>query len=300
VKKEFRYGKKVCETREARGWTQEHLAAVAGIDARTIQRVEKGLTKNKETLLAIAAAFGVDLESLQSTWLIAESRIVQAWLVTSREQLIGIEEAHRWEECRIVILAPLTQEGQREVRRLLDQVMADRDVTEPDEPELWESYLESVEEPLEQLFGLGLAMFLLDETKDLLLCPVGDLKPLSDHIPDWRVQYIFVVPRHGCFSLGPNEALHWFNPNCPAAVDSVWRAARPKGASGMRTFRNALWAVVQRRAEEGTNWCDSCFPVRARGSRITLEYLEEVTGLSRAQLYSIYESGAEEGFLGLA
>jgi DNA-binding XRE family transcriptional regulator len=42
MRTEYRYRNKIKESREARGWTQEHLAAVADVDARTIQRVETG------------------------------------------------------------------------------------------------------------------------------------------------------------------------------------------------------------------------------------------------------------------
>ena len=53
MRQEFRYGKKIQQLREQKGWTQDHLAAVAGLEPRTIQRVENQ-TKNPETLLAIA------------------------------------------------------------------------------------------------------------------------------------------------------------------------------------------------------------------------------------------------------
>ena len=80
MRKEYRYGKKVRQLREERGWTQEHLAAVAGIESvRTVQRVEKGETKNLETLQAIANGFDVELAALRDTWRIAESRLVRTW-----------------------------------------------------------------------------------------------------------------------------------------------------------------------------------------------------------------------------
>jgi transcriptional regulator with XRE-family HTH domain len=42
--------------REARAWSQEHLAAVAALSACTIQRVEAEGVASPETRLAIAAA----------------------------------------------------------------------------------------------------------------------------------------------------------------------------------------------------------------------------------------------------
>jgi len=50
--------------REDRAWSQEHLAAVAGLSARTIQRVESESSASRETRMAIAAALGIDLAQL--------------------------------------------------------------------------------------------------------------------------------------------------------------------------------------------------------------------------------------------
>jgi transcriptional regulator with XRE-family HTH domain len=61
MKTEFRYGRKIRQQREARAWTQEHLAALAGVETRTIQRAERDQTKSPETLNAIGAAFNLDV-----------------------------------------------------------------------------------------------------------------------------------------------------------------------------------------------------------------------------------------------
>lgn len=50
--------------REDRAWSQEHLAAVAGVSLRTIQRVESESKASPETRLALASAFGVDVAQL--------------------------------------------------------------------------------------------------------------------------------------------------------------------------------------------------------------------------------------------
>lgn len=50
--------------RRLRCWSQEHLAGAANITARTVQRVEEGRRVSGETLLAIAAAFGISAEEL--------------------------------------------------------------------------------------------------------------------------------------------------------------------------------------------------------------------------------------------
>ena len=45
--------------RESRAWSQEHLAGVAGLSVRTVQRVERGDGASLETRMALASAFEV-------------------------------------------------------------------------------------------------------------------------------------------------------------------------------------------------------------------------------------------------
>ena len=46
--------------REERAWSQEHLATVAGLSARTVQRLEADGNASLESKMAIAAAFDVE------------------------------------------------------------------------------------------------------------------------------------------------------------------------------------------------------------------------------------------------
>ncbi|WP_242111331.1 helix-turn-helix domain-containing protein [Luteimonas aquatica] len=46
--------------REERAWSQEHLAMVSGLSARTIQRLEAEGKASHESRLALAAAFGIE------------------------------------------------------------------------------------------------------------------------------------------------------------------------------------------------------------------------------------------------
>lgn len=46
--------------REGRAWSQEHLASVAGLSARTVQRLEADGNASLESKMAIAAAFDVE------------------------------------------------------------------------------------------------------------------------------------------------------------------------------------------------------------------------------------------------
>ena len=59
--------------REAKSWSQEHLANAAGLSTRTIQRVEADGIGSAETRLALAGALGVAVSQLASTSGISES-----------------------------------------------------------------------------------------------------------------------------------------------------------------------------------------------------------------------------------
>ncbi len=49
------------------GWSQEQLAALAGLSTRTIQRVERGQQPSVETLKALGAVFDLDFNTLRET-----------------------------------------------------------------------------------------------------------------------------------------------------------------------------------------------------------------------------------------
>ena len=47
-------------------WSQEQLATITGVSARTIQRIENGHPPSLETLKALAAGFGTSVDELRS------------------------------------------------------------------------------------------------------------------------------------------------------------------------------------------------------------------------------------------
>lgn len=56
----------VKKLRLQRGWSQEHLAELVGVSARTIQRIEKGFKPCFETSKALASIFEVDVANFTS------------------------------------------------------------------------------------------------------------------------------------------------------------------------------------------------------------------------------------------
>lgn len=55
---------KIKRWREERYWSQEHLADLAGIGTRTVQRIETGEAASYDSVMALAAAFNVDVVAL--------------------------------------------------------------------------------------------------------------------------------------------------------------------------------------------------------------------------------------------
>ncbi len=285
MKKEVTFGRKIRQLREERAWTQEHLAEVAGIESvRTVQRVEGCETQGAETLRAIAAAFDVTVQDLQTVRAIPESQRIGAWLVSDYRRFVDFEQAHHWNMSYRSVVAPLSEEDRQSVDDLLEQMFADRECIDRLDGELWDCYLEHVREPLESLFELGVVLFVLGERRDLLLS--SDLKPLKDHIPNWLAQHFMVVPKHGCFRLNSDDPLHRFNVDCKAASDALFLAVKNKEV-GAHVYDNALWAAMQPATKETVRWCETCFPLLPGGARITFEYIEQVTGMSRYQLHAL-------------
>lgn len=60
-------GKKVLALRNERCWSQDHLAATAGLSVRTIQRIEKGGSGSLESMKALASVFEMTTPSLYIT-----------------------------------------------------------------------------------------------------------------------------------------------------------------------------------------------------------------------------------------
>lgn len=93
----------VRKQREGRAWPQRQLAEVAGVNLRTIQRLEKDGTASFETLMGIAQAFGMDIKQLNPTSRHQEKMLPQKRvyllprLTTGRELTNIFEGAHRFQ-----------------------------------------------------------------------------------------------------------------------------------------------------------------------------------------------------------
>jgi hypothetical protein len=242
------------------------------------------VTQSYETLLAIAGAFDAPVDSLRSTWLIPESRLVGVQTVNTWKEFVAAEESSRTQEFAKVIMVPLKDDRQEEVRETFEQVFTDRELIEPD--------VHSIKEPLQQLFDWKFSLFLLDQQRDLLLRTDGGFKPEKPYIEDWRGRYFVLVPRYGCFRLSVTEPLHRFTDDCPIANEILFQIVKRK-ATGLFVYTNAVFAISQSGDEGAVSWCERCFPLLPSGTRISFEYIEQVTGLTRDQLSAVYTMASE-------
>ena len=79
---------KIKRWREERHWSQEHLAELAGIGVRTVQRIETGDKASGDSLKALAAAFNVDVMALTVD---AKSEAAKAAVQTHAEGLAALK-----------------------------------------------------------------------------------------------------------------------------------------------------------------------------------------------------------------
>jgi transcriptional regulator with XRE-family HTH domain len=81
---------KLRRLREDRHWSQEHLAELAGVGVRTVQRIENGEKSSNESLKALAAAFNIDASDLtENTNAKAEKLIRQKVTKTVADMRLG-------------------------------------------------------------------------------------------------------------------------------------------------------------------------------------------------------------------
>jgi len=258
MKTEYRYAPKVRELRQARGWTQEHLASVAGVTPRTIQRIESDRTRGLEALMAVAQALDTTVGALRTKFWVAESKPLQALTIQKADDFEeATSRAHH--DFMHMLLAPLSDAGRDQVERLTSEILADLDIC-ADDREMMRGWIESARGPFTELRRMGLQYFSVQERRDRFL---KGTRP-GERIPveDWGRCYFAVVPEHGCFHMGgrgSTEPVHRFNPDCPQAIEAV-RSLFGR-ATEVGVFATDLHAIRAAGGEEHLRWCDNCFPL---------------------------------------
>ena len=159
MKTEIRYGTRVKAERLKRGWTQEHLAEVADVTVRTVARIEKGEVQGLESLMAIAAAFEMELGKLGQIFRIAEVKPLRSLAIRRAEDLqVALNRAYHSGLYRPMLL-PMRTDLQECAEKLLETIFSDLQYLSPDEPEIVRSWVQSVKESVEELHGMGMEIF---------------------------------------------------------------------------------------------------------------------------------------------
>ena len=297
MRTEIRYGKRISELRQERGWTQEHLASVTGLDARTIQRVEKNVTRGQETLMAIASAFDLAIPELGRRYWIAESKPLSALTIQkSTDFFETIRRASHYYSYRTIV--DLRPEIEAIAEPLIEEIFADIWAMSPDEPELVRAWCRSAEEPLARLQELNLDIFSIQEQRDVFLRD-RDGQPLP--FEDCSTGYYIIVPKHAAFHIGgpgSQSPVHRFNDQCPAAIKTTLDLLKKPEMIGLGS--TAVHLAQGAGGEDKLCWCDDCFPRCADGGRLGWDYLERILGLSKDQLLLVLGHSEDLPILGLA
>lgn len=280
MKREYRFGDKIREFRQDRGWSQEDLAAASGLGVRTVQRAERGETRVGATLCALAAAFQVEVKDLKTAYWVAEARPPQALMIASAEDFrTAVSRAHHiYDYQKLVTVKP---ELEAEVDDLMGQIFDDILIMAPGEC-YYDSYIKSLHEPLAQLRTMGLSFFSIQECRDMFIKgrEPGERMPVEDI----TTSHFMLVPTYGCFQTAESVdgPLHRFSSDCEDGVSTLLQVTR--GKRQIRIFINFVFAAFEVDTEAPGEWCDVCFPKAVDGSRITLEDIQNVTGLSLEQI----------------
>ena len=179
--------------REKRNWTQEHLAAVADVSPRTIQRFEKDGSHSQETLSAVAAAFDVDCQDLlkraqeqpkeQPSGELDPYLVVHlARCLTGKALFDGIGSCHAHHSDYPENLTPRQAEV---VGWLFDFVSDYNDIRDDVSPSHRIGYEQEMTSRLNELDEMGLAVFCGAYRRKFT---VADGKPM-----DWRVAIVTVT-----------------------------------------------------------------------------------------------------------
>jgi transcriptional regulator with XRE-family HTH domain len=290
MKTEIRYGKRIKEERQKRGWTQEHLAGVAGIAPRTIARIEKDEVRGLDSLMAIGAAFGMELQELVQTFRIAEAKPLRSLVIRRAEDLhVAFSRAHHSGLYR-TMLAPLRLDLEERAEELLETIFSDLQYLSPDESDLMRSWVQSVKEPIEELHAIGMEIFSIQDRRERFIGEPGPKKLLED----WTTGYYLLVLEHSCFSA--KNCIHRFHDECPTAVVALheWLRQEQDGTEiELHLFANELVVTAVKGIEQG--YCNACFPKGPTGEYLTEEYVERISGLSAEQIRNLVEELSASG-----
>lgn len=279
MRTEIRYGGRIKEARLLRGWTQEHLAEVADITPRTVARVEKDEVRGKESLMAIAAAFEVELSTLAVRVRIAEARPLRALLIRQPDDLqVAFDRAHDSGLYRTLLL-PMRDDYRERAENLLETIFVDLQYISHSESDIVRSWVNAAREPLAELKQMGLELFTIQDNREGF---IGDPESMK-FVHSWTTGYYLLVLEHSCFFTG--DCICRFNDGCMTGIKTLhdWLRQEENGTE-MKLYMYANALPVSPIDNKEPSYCSVCFPDGPRGITFSEDYLGRVSGLSAHQV----------------
>jgi len=191
-------GKNIRQHREERHWTQEELAIISGVDARTIQRAESGQNLALETIKAIANAFETTVDQLSKGH--QEAALAEFRAKYSVIDLQPVEKSA--DLCRLFgthafhfHTAGTFTEGQADAIAELEQELKDYgDIWSDLEPLQRRQAEKHIQPLIQQMVSLDLALSAGSHSMMVKFTEeVAGLKPNPKPF-SWSIMYVAVVP----------------------------------------------------------------------------------------------------------
>lgn len=206
--------------RVMRQWSQEQLAAISGLNVRTVQRVEQGLSVNLDTRRALARAFEFeDIDALNKPFTIpSEEELKAAKEKFEREHVTltaiplatGKQLAKLAETCTMDLSEPafeLTREADETFAALVDYFREYRDCADLyTETQKFEVY-DEMQSHIDALKVLGVSLRYAERKMQVKSGPDPDSKPMPVNVlyvvgfPLGKEPEQFATPKSGNISM---------------------------------------------------------------------------------------------------
>ena len=151
-------------------------------------------------------------------------------------------------EHAVTQLVSFNSEFEPTIRHLVDRIFHDIGYISADETDLVNCYLDSIEDPLQELNRFGLSILALS-TRGTMTLDSGST------IQNWMRTYFLLIPTSGYFQVDTDGArFHHFDAKCRSAMSDLLDAMR------METDVNVRLAphLIREEHENNVPWCELC------------------------------------------
>ncbi len=187
-------GTVVKQLRVKRGWTQEHLAHLAGVSAKTIQRVEKSGICDLETRSALASVLQMNVEQIDGDKKVEQARTSNEYnglflirLTTGGEIVNVFSGAHGY---RFSNEDPRSADDADRIASFASIIHDYAEIWEEIDPGSRIRYTFELNESLQSLQEAGFAVFALrTKSKSSFAVATGDKQDIELKIANFHIAY---------------------------------------------------------------------------------------------------------------